>query len=115
MDLYRREMNLLEEMVDKLLDILADKVANRLQIPHKDLYSAKDLADRYGISPAAVRRRMAAGEFGELVEVGDRTRLVPWKGVQLYEAAHTGPSDCGIKVSPSPKRRMAPRGNPGPI
>ena len=108
-------MKLLDEILNKLLDSLADKVVQRLQSPHKDLYTAKDLADRYGISPAAVRRRMAAGEFGELVEVGDRTRLVPWKGVQLYEAAHTGPSDCGIKASPSPKRRMAPRGNPGPI
>ena len=76
---------MVEEMVDRLLDILADKLTERLSAGHKELYTAKELAERYGVSCATIRNKMAAGEFGELVSVGERTRLVPWAGVQAYE------------------------------
>lgn len=75
----------MDEMVDRLLDILADKLTERLSAGHKELYTAKELAERYGVSCATIRSKMAAGEFGELVSVGERTRLVPWAGVQAYE------------------------------
>lgn len=71
----------MDEMVDRLLDILADKLTERLSAGHKELYTAKELAERYGVSCATIRSKMAAGEFGELVSVGERTRLVPWAGV----------------------------------
>lgn len=74
----------MDEMVDRLLDILADKLTERLSAGHKELYTAKELAERYGVSCATIRSKMAAGEFGELVSVGERTRLVPWAGVQAY-------------------------------
>lgn len=77
----------MDEMVDRLLDILADKLTERLSAGHKELYTAKELAERYGVSCATIRSKMAAGEFGELVSVGERTRLVPWAGVQAYESA----------------------------
>lgn len=80
------EVNLVDEMVDRLLDILADKLTERLSAGHKELYTAKELAERYGVSCATIRNKMAAGEFGELVSVGERTRLVPWAGVQAYES-----------------------------
>ena len=76
----------MDEMVDRLLDILADKLTERLSAGHKELYTAKELAERYGVSCATIRSKMAAGEFGELVSVGERTRLVPWAGVQAYES-----------------------------
>lgn len=82
----------MDEMVDRLLDILADKLTERLSAGHKELYTAKELAERYGVSCATIRSKMAAGEFGELVSVGERTRLVPWAGVQAYESTHTGMS-----------------------
>lgn len=66
----------MDEMVDRLLDILADKLTERLSAGHKELYTAKELAERYGVSCATIRSKMAAGEFGELVSVGERTRLV---------------------------------------
>lgn len=69
---------MVDEMVDRLLDILADKLTERLSAGHKELYTAKELAERYGVSCATIRNKMAAGEFGELVSVGERTRLVPW-------------------------------------
>ena len=34
-------------MVDRLLDILADKLTERLSAGHKELYTAKELAERY--------------------------------------------------------------------
>lgn len=37
-------------MVDRLLDILADKLTERLSAGHKELYTAKELAERYGVS-----------------------------------------------------------------
>ena len=66
---------MVDEMVDRLLDILADKLTERLSAGHKELYTAKELAERYGVSCATIRSKMAAGEFGELVSVGERTRL----------------------------------------
>lgn len=104
----------MDDMFDKLLDALADKLTERLQAPHKDLYSANDLAERYGVTGTTIRRKMAAGEFGELVEVGERTRLVPWAGVQAYEAAHLG-TGSGKERRAYRSRRSVPRDNPGPI
>ena len=95
---------MVDEMVDRLLDILADKLTERLSAGHKELYTAKELAERYGVS-------CDAGEFGELVSVGERTRLVPWAGVQAYESTHTGISAKGT----SEKHRAVSHGNPGPI
>ena len=36
----------MDEMVDRLLDILADKLTERLSAGHKELYTAKELAER---------------------------------------------------------------------
>lgn len=54
------EVNLVDEMVDRLLDILADKLTERLSAGHKELYTAKELAERYGVSFARRLRNMAA-------------------------------------------------------
>ena len=48
------EVNLVDEMVDRLLDILADKLTERLSAGHKELYTAKELAERYGVSCATI-------------------------------------------------------------
>ena len=102
---------MVDEMVDRLLDILADKLTERLSAGHKELYTAKELAERYGVSCSTIRSKMAAGEFGELVSVGERTRLVPWAGVQAYESTHTGMSTKRT----SEKHKAVSHGNPGPI
>ena len=44
----------MDEMVDRLLDILADKLTERLSAGHKELYTAKELAERYGVSCATM-------------------------------------------------------------
>ena len=102
---------MVDEMVDRLLDILADKLTERLSAGHKELYTAKELAERYGVSCATIRSKMAAGEFGELVSVGERTRLVSWAGVQAYESTHTGMSTKRT----SEKHKAVSHGNAGPI
>ena len=51
----------MDAMVDRLLDILADKLTERLSAGHKELYTAKELAERYGVSCATIRSKMAAG------------------------------------------------------
>lgn len=104
----------MDDTLNMLLDALADKLMERLQNPHKDLYTARELAERYGVSAATIRNKMAAGEFGELVNMGERTRLVPWAGVKAYEAMHLEQP----KRRPTAARRNhrpPPRGNPGPI
>lgn len=106
----------MDEMVDRLLDILADKLTERLSAGHKELYTAKELAERYGVSCATIRSKMAAGEFGELVSVGERTRLVPWAGVQLMQhltrSGNTVPTvAAGMRPTAGCPRRWAPRLN----
>lgn len=46
---------MVDEMVDRLLDILADKLTERLSAGHKELYTAKELAERYGVSCATIK------------------------------------------------------------
>lgn len=46
---------MVDEMVDRLLDILADKLTERLSAGHKELYTAKELAERYGVSCATMQ------------------------------------------------------------
>ena len=94
-----------------MIDCLTFWLINYLSAGHKELYTAKELAERYGVSCATIRSKMAAGEFGELVSVGERTRLVPWAGVQAYESTHTGMSTKRT----SEKHKAVSHGNPGPI
>lgn len=98
--------------LDAVLDDLAARVAARMQSPPKDIWSAADLAVRYGVTAASIRAKMNAGEFGPLVHIDSRTRMVPWSGVQLYERTHCKPPERSVYSShPRTKRRE----NPGPI
>ena len=75
----------MDEMVDRLLDILADKLTERLSAGHKELYTAKELAERYGVSCATIRSKMAAGEFGELLGADGVVRLETEVALGLHE------------------------------
>lgn len=98
--------------LDALLDALADKLAARLQAPPQDIWTAGDLAKRYGVSGSTIRRKMAAGEFGPLVHLGEKLHVATWEGVQAYEAAHTGPI---MRLTPPQRQARSRRDNPGPI
>ena len=61
------------------------------QQKQKELYSAQELAERYGMSAASIRARIRQGEFGNVVRIGNHA-LVPRESVLKYEAEHTGPA-----------------------
>ena len=48
---------MVDEMVDRLLDILADKLTERLSAGHKELYTAKELAESLENSLVSARER----------------------------------------------------------
>ncbi len=77
------------EALELVFEMLADKVSDRQK--QKDLFSAEDLADRYGVSASAMRTRIRQGDFGDVVKIGDHS-LVPYASVLKYEAEHTGPA-----------------------
>jgi len=98
--------------LDALLDALADKLAERLQAPPQDIWTVGDLAKRYGVSGSTIRRKMAAGEFGSLVHLGEKLHVATWEGVQAYEASHTGPI---MRMTPQQRRAHSHRQDLGPI
>lgn len=98
--------------LDTLLDALAERIAAHLQAPPKELWSAKDLAERYSVGQSSIRQKMRAGEFGELVHIDSRTRLVTWAGVQMYERTHCRSFEPRTYA---PRRKAQRRENPGPI
>ena len=83
----------MEELLDKLADLVAEKLAEKLGAPtHRELWTVEELCERYGLSPDAIRRRIRAGEFGETVNVGGRSHRVTAAGVRHYDETHMGPA-----------------------
>jgi len=101
-----------EAILGPVLDALADRVAERMQSPPKELWSASDIAERWGVTPASVRQKMAAGEFGPLVHVDKRTRLVPWHSIMEYENAHLHNPQRRTRAR---RTAVKHRADPGPI
>ena len=104
------------------LQLLAAAVADELEarLPDiigrpKELWTAEELAERYKLSPASVRRRIQAGEFGPVIRAGGRTKLVTLEGLRAYEAAHTGPAYTPPGAAPVAPRNKKRRENPGRI
>ena len=94
------------------LKLLATAVADELEARLPDMIGRpKDL---WTAEEASVRRRIQAGEFGEVVRAGGRTKLVTLEGVRAYEAAHTGPAYTPPGTT-SAARRKKSRENPGRI
>lgn len=64
---------MVDEMVDRLLDILADKLTERLSAGHKELYTAKELAERYGYhAPRFAARWLPESLENSLVSARER-------------------------------------------
>lgn len=74
----------LEKMV---LDILSK---HRLPYPQKDRFSPEDIAERYGIHKDNARRMINNGDFGAVIEITPRNKVVTLDGLLEYEARHTG-------------------------
>lgn len=101
-------------VLDMLADALAEKVMQRME-SRKETYTVEDLAARYGCSKCTIRRKIAAGEFGEPVAVGERTKVVTAAGVRRFEENAAVPAGRRHKTEIPVRRSGKLRGEPGPI
>ena len=103
-----------DDILNALLDYLAEKLCDRMEERLQDRkYTAAQLAERYGTSTASIHRMIRAGEFGETLNVGERTKLVTAEGLREFERTNTGPGYTR-KERRAP-RRDSSRPDPGPI
>lgn len=86
-------------LFDALVDVFAQRVADKIN--GDGLYTVDDLAARYSLSKSAIRQRINAGEFGEVVKLGSRCHRVTAAGVRRYEAAHM------VQIASQPKAARA--------
>lgn len=102
--------------LDQIAAVVAERVMQALTLlqEHKELYTVEDLVERYGLKPATIKAKILAGEFGDTVNLGAKTRLVTRAGLLAYEAAHTGPAEPRHTSTP-PRQVKRNRGNPGKI
>lgn len=100
--------------IDRLADLIAEKLSQRMEgaAGQPKLYTIDALAERYSTSPDTIRRRVNAGEFGEVVRTGKRGLLIPADGVRLYDATHTGTVAAPARRA---LKKRSTRENPGPI
>lgn len=79
----------MDELLERLADMVADRVLAKLGA-EKDLYTVNDLSERYALSKDAIRKKVRAGEFGETVNCGEKSYLIPKEGVRKYDFDHMG-------------------------
>lgn len=101
----------LNQLLEAFAALLADKLSEQIAAaPQPRYYSPDDLAQRYGVTPDAIRKRIRAGEFGETINFGNRCRRVTQAGVDAFEAAHAGAAYTASPVN----RPRSPRKRPDP-
>lgn len=104
--------DILNAILDYLAEALCDRMTARMDASQQT-YTAAQLAERYGTSTASIHRMIRAGEFGETLNVGERTKLVTAEGLREFERTNTGPGYTR-KERRAP-RRASSRPDPGPI
>ena len=102
------------DRMEWMAETLAEKIVKHLDQNQKELYTVQDLVDRYGLKPSTIRSKILAGEFGDTVNLGAKSRLVTRAGLLAYEAAHTGPAEPKHSSRP-PQAVHKRRENPGKI
>lgn len=88
----------LEKLV---LDILGKH--RKLFQMEKDRFTPEDISSLYGIHVETARRMMNRGDFGEVIEITSRNKVVTLEGLLAYEASHTG----FVSGKPEVKQRRA--------
>ncbi len=99
-------------IIDALADAVAARIADRAQ-EQKEVYTFAEAAARYGVNKESIRRKVANGEFGDLVHFSERVHLITAEGIRHYDATHTGPPGEGR--TRKAQRRKPRRPDPGPI
>ena len=71
-----------------MLDILS-KHKQLFQVG-KERFTPDDISKLYGTSVATARQMMNRGDFGEVISITPRNKVVTLEGLLKYEALHTG-------------------------
>ena len=66
----------------------------------KDRFTAADLAEGYGIHKDTARRMMNNGDFGEVITISPKNKVVTLEGLLMYERTHAG----HLSGKPDPKQ-----------
>lgn len=79
----------LNKIVEKMV---YDYVGNLLPIIEtgRVRFTADDIAERYGIHRDTARHMMNRGDFGEVINVTGRNKVVTLEGLLKYEEHHKG-------------------------
>ena len=104
--------DILKAILDYLAEAMCDRMSARMDASQQK-YTAAQLAERYGTSTTSIHRMIRAGEFGETINVGERTKLVTAEGLREFERTHTGPGYT--RKERCAPRRASSRPDPGPI
>ncbi len=97
----------MEYDLEKLVLDILDKHRQLFQA-RKDRYTPDDIADLYGVSVATARAMMNRGDFGEIISITPRNKVVTLDGLLAYEAKHTG----FVSGKPEAKQRHAKTNKP---
>lgn len=105
------EITLSESDVQRIAAAIIDGLR---QHPQKQVYTPQEVAEKLGVSVQTVRRRIAAGEFGETLDDGKMHRVTE-AGLQQYIDNHTGAREISSPEPPHPMRGRRVHANPGRI
>lgn len=88
-EIITKEVMHMEYDLEKLvLDILS-KHKQLFQVG-KERFTPDDISKLYGTSVATARQMMNRGDFGEVISITPRNKVVTLEGLLKYEALHTG-------------------------
>lgn len=88
-EIITKEVIHMEYDLEKLvLDILS-KHKQLFQVG-KERFTPDDISKLYGTSVATARQMMNRGDFGEVISITPRNKVVTLEGLLKYEAIHTG-------------------------
>jgi hypothetical protein len=88
-EIITKEVIHMEYDLEKLvLDILS-KHKQLFQVG-KERFTPDDISKLYGTSVATARQMMNRGDFGEVISITPRNKVVTLEGLLKYEALHTG-------------------------
>lgn len=102
----------LDAIAEAFAQALASRLQDKLQSP-KDAYTFDEIAERYNVSRATVRRWAANGEFGQLLNLSEKAHRITAEGLRQFEEARLGP--IGRRPIPEHRSRKRKRPDPGPI
>ena len=93
----------LNKIVEKMV---YDYVSGLLPLieARKVRFTPDDIAERYGVHRDTARHMMNRGDFGEVINITERNKVVTLEGVLKYEEQHKG-FISGLPQPRAPRRK----------